>query len=176
VKLDAVDKHQRRRQADQAMRTLLGEQLGQDPQQLRFGTAAGGKPYLVDGGLQFNLSHSGEVACVASSPAVAVGVDVERVRAFKNEDGIRRRICSPVELASLPRLAAAIGSAEAALIQLWVRKEAVVKASGEGIVRDLNEFSVLEELVDDGHGGRWRCLDLPAPQAGYLAAVAFAAT
>jgi 4'-phosphopantetheinyl transferase len=175
VKLESADKRERRDQADQAMRTLLGRQLGQRPEQLRLDTAASGKPYLVGGGLQFNLSHSGEVACVATSAAVPVGVDVERIRSFKNEHGMRRRICSQAELASLQELAAA-DTADAALIRLWVRKESVVKASGEGIVRDLNEFSVLDDLVDDGHGGRWRCLDLPAPQSGYLAAVAFAAS
>ncbi len=174
ITLEPVERGERRGQAREALRGILAAELREPADNLELAVAAGGKPYLPGGELHFNLSHSGTVACVATSTAVPVGVDVERVRSFRNESGMRRRICGAGELELLHAIPSASES-QAALIRLWVRKEAVVKASGEGIVRDLNQFSVLDELVDDGRGGRWRCIDLPSPAPGYLAALAFPA-
>jgi phosphopantetheinyl transferase len=174
VTLEPIDRRQRRQQARDAMRDVLAAELREPAGELDLAVAPGGKPYLAGRDLHFNLSHSGAIACVATSTAVPVGVDVERVRTFKNETGMRRRICAPAELAWLQSIPT-VSESQAALIRLWVRKEAVVKASGEGIVRDLNEFSVLDGIVDDGRGGRWSCADIPIPTRGYLAAVAFPA-
>ena len=82
---------------------------------------------LADGALEFNLSHSGELALVAVSRDLPVGVDLEHPRTFKNHAGMARRICTADELAHLD--AAEDGDAP---LRLWVR---AVKATGAGAGR-----------------------------------------
>ena len=64
------------------LRTLLGRYLDLAPQDLRFETAAAGKPHLASGQgeLQFNLAHSGEFVLIAIAESRKVGIDVEEIR------------------------------------------------------------------------------------------------
>jgi 4'-phosphopantetheinyl transferase len=95
-----------------------------------------------------------------------VGVDLERRRALREPERLAARICSRRELASVDG-----GRDHAGLLRLWVRKEAVAKATGQGLSQVLNGIDVLDGPV----AGGWRVLDLSAAP-GYLGAVAFPAT
>jgi phosphopantetheinyl transferase len=131
--------------------------------------SADGKPFLP-GGPHFNLSHSGDLALVAVCADAPVGVDLEAARVLRNREGLARRMCSERELEFL----AGAEDANAALLRLWVRKEAVAKAEGGGISTALSGIDVLSPLVH-ARGADWFVCDLPAPADGYVAAVAWAA-
>ena len=93
-----------------------------------------GRPVSVEHpGLSLSLAHSGDrvVAAVAETP---IGVDVEAIRPL---DHVRLapRVLSPDERATYDELPAA--AREAALLAWWVRKEALLKAIGRGLVEPL---------------------------------------
>jgi 4'-phosphopantetheinyl transferase len=121
-----------------------------------------GKPALASGdGPHFNLSHSGERALVAISADHPVGVDVELIRPLQRQDAVAERIMSPAELDRYQRAAEA--DRLHALLDVWTRKEAVLKASGEGITAALRGIDV------EASGCQVQRLDAGT---GYLAAVA----
>jgi 4'-phosphopantetheinyl transferase len=169
VPLDDPVKRRRHELAHAAQDQILAAYLDVEPPDLEYAELSGGKPILADGALEFNLSHSGDLALVAVSRDLQVGVDLEHPRSFRNAAGMAKRICTARELAHLAR-----AGNEDELLRLWVRKEAVVKATGEGLVQAVNQIDVLEPKV----AGGWTCLDLPvvgAPGASserYRAAVA----
>lgn len=112
---------------------------------------AGGKPYLTDIPVCFNISHSKERVAVAVSPG-SVGCDVECKNA--NPLKIAKRFFTDNEYAFLK----GINSEEECLLEftkLWTLKESVVKCLGEGIRRPFDDFS----LVDD-KGIRYRTIEL----------------
>jgi 4'-phosphopantetheinyl transferase len=124
-----------------------------------------GKPRLSDRALEFNMSHSGEQALIAIALELPVGVDLERPRQLLRPDALARRICSAAEQEQLR----AAPDLNAALLRLWVRKEALVKASGTGIRGPLHSLAELDTVA--GVPG-WQVQDLPAPAPGYVAALA----
>lgn len=154
--------------ARRAMRQVLGAYLRIEPDRLPIRTAPQGKPYLDGAPLHFNLSHSRELALLAVSAGAPVGVDLEHPREFHSSERLARRICSDREYASLDNLVAGV---HPRLLRLWVRKEAVVKGTGEGLGRPLAQVDVLDDALPNG----WLCLDLPSPGAGFQAALAIKA-
>src|SRR5262249_8152166 len=121
-----------------ALRALLGGYAGVDPTRLAFRAGPRGKPYLEHPhDLYFNLSHSGQLALVAVSRS-EVGVDLEKVRHLESLLDIARRHFSPTEFAVLE------GATEDARLDLfyrcWTRKEAYIKAVGEGLAMSLDGF------------------------------------
>lgn len=150
-----------RSRAHAALRTILAGYLNRPPGAVEIATTPQGKPFLpADPQLHFNLSHSRDLELIAVSAEAPVGIDLEHPREFRSPDRLAERICSERELAA--------ATTPDQLLRLWVRKEAVVKATGEGITRDLKEVDVL----DDTTTGGWRCLDLPSPAPGARAALA----
>lgn len=149
----AFERLRRRYTVSHAMvRLLLAERMGVDPAGLRFVAGGHGKPALsADGGPAFSLSHSGERAVVAMSEGedVGVGVDVEQVRALADVDAVARRIMSAAELA----VYAAAADPTRFVLGVWTRKEAVLKASGEGITRALREVDVSAATAFDVEPG-----------------------
>ncbi|HTI72987.1 MAG TPA: 4'-phosphopantetheinyl transferase superfamily protein [Candidatus Limnocylindria bacterium] len=139
------DKHRRRYVvAHGAMRSVLSRYLGCDPRQVEYQTNSKGKPAikpgLGDGILQFNLSHSEEVALLAVTQGRAVGVDLEQVREFSGRDGIVEKQFSAAEWEEFQRVPPPLRNE--AFTLGWTRKEAFVKALGEGLSCDLRAFSV----------------------------------
>lgn len=155
------------------VRSVLADYVGTAPEGLRFDTSAHGKP-LLDGplldGIAFNLSHSGERALLAVSEAGAVGVDVEARRMLTHLDGVAERIMSRGEY---EHFLAADGAAAGneVVLTVWTRKEAVLKASGEGISRPLRAIDVLTGSTAEVDGRRF---ELTALDVGddYLGALA----
>ncbi len=170
------------------LRTLLGRYLNVDPVSLEFCYGAHGKPSLTEtpltespGGrdVRFNMSHSGGLALHAFAVGREVGVDVERIRPRTDIVGVARRSFSPAEVDALMTLP--VGQRREAFFNGWTRKEAFVKAHGEGIALGLSRFDVTlrpgepAELLrfdnDPGQAARWRLRALDAG-AGYKAALA----
>ncbi len=188
VPLDHEDKRRRRALAHTAQDRILAAYLGLAPEQLEFEREPGGKPHLRGGGLQYNLSHSGQLALVALARSLPVGVDVQEPREVLLRPRFAQRICSERELGSLPDLSVArpthaamdetheiprVSSIASALLRLWVRKEAVIKARGEGSALTMSAVDVLDDEV----AGGWVCRDLElSDPPGYRAALAIRAT
>ena len=166
-----------------ALRQILGRYLQTDPIKLQFTYGPHGKPALAQGaeesGLQFNLAHSGGLALLAVTRSGKIGVDLERVRALKDAEGLVTRFFCPREIAAFQGLPE--DQKPAAFFNLWTRKEAWLKAIGEGIGHSLNRVEVsflpgeparLLTLPEGPHAAaRWNLRDL-APAPGFAAALA----
>ncbi len=137
------EEHRRRFVAARGiLRDVLARYLGCTPAALQFRYGRRGKPEVDSGGLdlRFNLSHSGGVAVVAVARGREVGIDVERIRPEAATDAIARRFFSPREVEAL----AALPPKERleAFFRCWTRKEAYIKARGEGLRIPLSSFDV----------------------------------
>jgi 4'-phosphopantetheinyl transferase len=165
------------------LRTLLGAYLEVSPGALRFRYSDKGKPTLdqpySDSQLQFNLSHSEQVALLAFARDRELGVDVERLQKNFDVEGIAKRFFSPAEqkaIFALPR-----NQWPEAFFTCWTRKEAFVKAKGDGLSLPLDQFDVAvvpgqaAELLgtrpDPEEKNRWSLTNLDVV-SGFVAAVA----
>jgi 4'-phosphopantetheinyl transferase len=165
------------------LRDILGRYLDVPPSDIKFRYSAYGKPALADGfdaaGVQFNISHSHEMALFAVTCNREIGVDVEYLgREVRGED-IAERFFSVHERTVLRALPAA--AKHQAFLNCWTRKEAYIKAHGEGLSLPLDQFDVslapgepaalLATHSDPQEAQRWslRALD-PGPD--YAAALA----
>lgn len=121
------------------LRGVLGHYLNREPASLGFVTGPHGKPALrgegVESGLQFNLSHSGGAIALALAWQSPVGIDVEAWRSLARLDGLARRCLAPSERRELDGLDD--DAATRAFFRFWVRKEALGKATGEGVTLGL---------------------------------------
>lgn len=126
-----------------ALRCLLGRYLQTQPQQISFVYNEFGKPDLgpeFAKRLKFNLSHSACLALIAVTAASNVGVDLEYIRAQSDYVDIARHFFSPAEVTYLTSLPSQL-CAET-FFSCWTKKEAYLKACGEGLSIPLNSFSV----------------------------------
>lgn len=162
------------------LRGILGRYLGRAPEQLAFVYGLRGKPVLPETPLHFNLAHSGGLAVLAVAHSGAVGIDLERVRPVPDCERIMTSFFSPAEVAAI--LALPPADRLLAFFTCWIRKEAYLKARGDGIATELHRFSVSAGpgspprlLHVDGHPQetqRWSFRDLPL-ESGYLGVVAW---
>ena len=153
------------------LRSILGFCLGTEPHKVEFAYSAKGKPSL--GGahatheLQFNLAHSGGLGVFVVARQGLVGVDVEELRPIPDLARLLKSFFSPRECAEVNRLA---GREQAALFyKLWTRKEARLKATGEGIAGAADS---LDLPGPHGEAGSRLCLHELAPAPGYVGALA----
>jgi 4'-phosphopantetheinyl transferase len=161
-----------------ALRRILGAYLERAPTALVFVMGHHGKPELEDPGLEFNLSHSGGCGLIAVTRGRRIGVDVEGIRTdFACED-IARRFFAPAEVKILA--ASPPDEYATAFFRCWTRKEAYVKARGDGLSLALDRFEVPLEatatraiascLDDPPESSRWSLREV-LPRPGYLGAL-----
>ena len=123
------------------LRHVLARYLGAKSSQLRFTYNEYGKPSLAGKeSLQFNMSHSHEVALVAVSRNAAVGLDVEHIRADFASEEIATRFFSRLEVETFSSLP--MEERVVAFFRCWARKEAYIKAIGKGLSQLLDRFDV----------------------------------
>ena len=125
------------------LRDLLGRYLQTQPDRISFVYNAFDKPDLspeFGTRLKFNLSHSGGLALIAIATASDVGVDVEYIRPQSDYADIARHFFSAAECDYL--IAVPSHLYPEAFLSCWTKKEAYVKACGEGLAIPLNSFSV----------------------------------
>lgn len=122
------------------LRDILARYLGCEPSQLSFSANKYGKPALHNHQLEFNLSHSGDLALVAITRECKVGVDLERIRQGISSQVIARQYFSKSEVAELETLS--LEEREVAFFTCWTRKEAYIKAQGLGLSLPLESFDV----------------------------------
>ena len=172
------DTHRHRFVACRAwLRHRLGERLGRDAASLRFEYGAVGKPALAADALRFNVSHSDRYALLAITGHAEVGIDIERVRPLADMEGLAASVFSAAERDALAGVPA--DRKEDAFFAGWTRKEAYIKARGQGIALlkavevDLLPGRPARLLRVDGAPGeleRWSIQAL-SPVAGFSAAV-----
>ena len=123
------------------LRSILATYLNALPAQLTFDVGAYGKPSLPDQSLQFNMSHSHELAVYAITLNQAVGIDVEyMLRPVADIDQLVDRFFSANESAVYHALPP--DEKHSAFFRCWTRKEAYIKAIGEGLSHPLDRFDV----------------------------------
>lgn len=163
-----------------ALRVLLGSYLDTSPQSIRFRLTQYGKP-LLDGAseLHFNVSHTEGLALLAFTQKRRIGVDVEKIRPQPDALKLARRFFSEKERRRLESFSAE--ELPSAFFRCWSRKEAYIKARGEGLSLPLNQFDVSAEPTvgpvplatqpDPTEARRWLLRDVSVPSE-YAAAVA----
>ncbi len=163
------------------LRRILARYLGQAPQALGFAYGPQGKPRLAAAGAPpyFNLSHAEGLALVAVTAIGEVGVDLEFPRPI--DPGLAARYFAAAEIAALEALPAQ--ERNLAFFRCWTRKEAYLKACGDGVLAPLDRFEVSLDPAsprvltiggDREEAARWQLAHLePAP--GYVGAVALRA-
>ncbi len=165
------------------LRTILGRYLNRAPERLSFLYSSYGKPALAgdsDGAaIRFNLSHSDGIALYAITRNREVGIDIERIRFDLAFAEIAQRIFSAREAATLRTLPTEMQPQ--AFFRYWTRKEAYIKARGEGLSLPLNQFDVslvpgesnvtLSTPRNPAEVARWSVQELEAVP-GYVAAFA----
>lgn len=164
------------------LRVILGRYLDLAPRRLRFTYNQYGKPALSseagDGRLRFNVSHSHGLALFAVASGREIGVDLEQVRADFASLEVAERFFSPAEVSGLRALPP--GARTSAFFNCWTRKEAYIKARGEGLSHPLHRFTVplgsdestsLSIDDEDGAAAHWSLVEL-FPAEDYRAALA----
>jgi 4'-phosphopantetheinyl transferase len=162
------------------LRLLLANYLSAAPAQLSFQYTEYGRPKLaVDSPIDFNVSHSRGMLLFAFASKRRVGIDVERIRRDFSTLEIAERFFSESERKDLRNLPAE--QRHEAFFRCWTRKEAFIKALGEGLSHPLDQFDVslaksarpiLQATRPDPDEVRnWLLWDIEVPE-GYAATLA----
>jgi 4'-phosphopantetheinyl transferase len=165
------------------LRAILGLYLHRAPECLAFCYSPHGKPVLAweSGGdaIRFNMSHSHGAALYAVARGREVGIDIEFIRCDVEAEQIAKRFFSRQECATLDALP--LDLRKYAFFLCWTRKEAYIKARGEGLSLPLDQFDVslipgdpavlLSTRPDPDEALRWNLQEL-AVAPGYAAALA----
>ena len=184
----AFDSPDRRRSyiaAHALLRSILGRMIGVAPNELVFRYGHRGKPELAGPAphnVQFNMSHSRDVVLVAVAHGRRVGVDIEHIDEPGDVRRIAARFLSPRDRDAIEQLP--LERQREGFLRCWTRKEAYMKARGDGISRPLDDFDValsaesaratprLSNVVGDpSEADRWELADVSAPR-GFMAAIA----
>jgi 4'-phosphopantetheinyl transferase len=162
------------------LRSLLGAYLGMAPQDLHFETSAAGKPHLQSGQrqLEFNLAHSGDYVVIAIADGRTVGIDIEKIRDDFDLGQVAAHFFSPSEQRDLDALTGRFKIE--GFFECWTRKEAYVKARGDGLSLPLDQFDVslrpgeparlIATRPDPAEAKRWQLSALEVAE-GYKAAL-----
>ncbi|HTL58222.1 MAG TPA: 4'-phosphopantetheinyl transferase superfamily protein [Candidatus Limnocylindrales bacterium] len=175
--------HQRRFTAGRGvLRRLLSIYLNTEPSSLKFVYGPNGKPALIPASrnraLDFNLAHSEDLLLIAVTRRTSIGIDIEQVRLLDDIEDLVARFFSPSECAAFQKLDPR--QKLPAFFNLWTRKEAWLKATGEGITHLLNQVEVsflsgqparLLRLPAPYQNSLWSLYEL-TPKHGFVAALA----
>jgi 4'-phosphopantetheinyl transferase len=166
-----------------SLRTILGRYLKTKPNRLEIEVGDYGKPFFANAkatqGLRFNLSHSNQLALIAVTRDREVGIDVEYMRNNFVTDEVAEHFFSPSEVEQFRAVPAELKGQS--FFNCWTRKEAYIKARGEGLYCPLDQFDVslrpgeparlLSSRIDSGESARWSFQELHAG-ANYAATLA----
>lgn len=119
-------------------RLVLGKTLQCDPGKVDLGRDPLGRPVVHGHGLHTSLSHTEGGIAVALSHDGFIGIDMEPTKRAAELPAIASLVMHPRELETLARLPDKPRAQ--ALLALWVRKEALLKASGIGLAREMHSF------------------------------------
>jgi 4'-phosphopantetheinyl transferase len=160
-------------------RYLLSKYLNLKPREIKIYKKEHGKPELADNiGLHFNLSHSGNLVSFIFAP-VPCGIDIENFTRNIDYEQIMKRFFSQKEIHSWKNNSS--NSKSIAFFRGWTRKEAFLKATGDGITGlskcDISFEPFLKQalLSNKGHianQGKWFFYEI-LPQPDYICSIVF---
>ena len=167
------------------LRSILGLYLKTEPEKLRFSYGVYGKPSLLDDSgdntLRFNLAHSHGLAIYGFVRNREIGIDLEYIYRIPDIDQIAERFFSKYENSVLRKLST--DEKQEAFFNCWTRKEAYIKATGNGLACPLDQFDVslmpgeparlLRVNGDKKEASRWS-LEALTLDPGYVGALAVA--
>ncbi|MBT8430032.1 MAG: 4'-phosphopantetheinyl transferase superfamily protein [Gammaproteobacteria bacterium] len=135
-----------RAKAHRALREIVSRYLDCSPDALQFKNRPGGKPYLhaPTHQLEFNLSHSRDIALLGISTSIKLGIDVETCRAVNDPLRIAQRVMSAAECDELAALSGDLRLDR--FLALWTRLEARQKAMGMGIFAESADPALLSSF------------------------------
>ena len=164
------------------LRFILSRYLEIAANKLQFCYSSRGKPELVETSsaykLRFNVSHSQEIVLYAVTRDRSIGIDVEYIRPMPEAEQIVNSFFSVYENNVFQHLP--LCQKQLAFFNCWTRKEAFVKAIGDGLSLPLNQFDVslipseparLLGIKGDRSSTCWSLQDLTL-DPGYAAALA----
>jgi 4'-phosphopantetheinyl transferase len=165
------------------LRRCLGRYLNSQPDSIEFAYDWRGKPRLsgrfAKSELHFNTSHSAGMALLAVSAHHSVGIDLEKILPWNDLEQLVAQCFSPRETIAFRNLSGC--EATESFFRLWTRKEAWLKATGEGITESLRQIEVsfcpgeracfLDIKGSSDEAKAWALHDL-SPAQGFAAALA----
>lgn len=162
------------------LRFILSIYCDSDPHEHHFHQNSYGKPALAENyHLRFNMSHSGDQVLYGITWECEIGVDIEKIRPFENAEQIVERYFSHHEKRAFLEFPA--HKKEVAFFAIWTRKEAYIKAQGQGLSLPLDQFTISflpdepVRLIETKHNKkerkRWSLHNISI-HPDYLAAVA----
>lgn len=127
--------------AHAVLRRILNLYTAILPEDIEFKVGHRGKPFLKNNlfDLQFNVSHSHDMAIYAITTHSEIGIDIEKMEPHFNED-LAKRFFSEREYTELIKLPAK--DQIPAFYRIWSGKEAIIKALGEGLYFPIADFSL----------------------------------
>ncbi len=162
------------------LREVLAAELGGAPADVRLTLGEHGRPQLDHeahpSDLDFNLSHSGELALIAVAHGLRIGIDVERLRNGRDPLRVAGRYFSPAEVAAVRAFPKP--DRPDAFLRYWTAKEALAKGLGLGLQAPWGELELVRqpsgEMAPARLDGDWRLIELSVPD-GYRGTLAVAA-
>jgi 4'-phosphopantetheinyl transferase len=157
------------------LRMVLASVIRIDPLALHFEHTSQGKPFLPDDTVHFNVTHSHDIALIAVSPDLPLGVDIEYMQPRDAFMKLAQRFFAPAEFEAVCQLPQSLQLA--AFHATWTRKEAFVKATAKGIALGLDRFEVSVDPQAEAKLLKcpaeitepWHLRDLPSPAPDYVA-------
>ena len=161
VQVWLLKRHDETPQSGQLLQRWLSELLGDEALIER---TDAGKPFVTNSSLQFNVSHSPNWFAlswrIGHEP---VGVDIEDLGRRPSFAALAERYYHPAEKAKW--LAAEVSESAAAWLEIWTRKEAVLKAHGLGLRLQLNTLDTCHDAVQHPLIGCWQLHSFRLPDA-----------
>jgi len=161
------------------VRKILGHYLSQAPETIELAYTDRGRPYFPgDESMRFSLTHAHDLVAVAITANARVGIDIEYLQRKLDLEGLAERILSANDFRVFEVLPDQVRVPS--FFRIWARKEAYLKATGEGITDGLKEISVsfdaeemgtIVDARDEADARNWRMHSLTLP-AEYMGCVA----
>jgi 4'-phosphopantetheinyl transferase len=146
-----------------ALREVLARYVRRPAEEVVMLTTPSGKPFLggtgASTGITFNLAHSGDIALIAISLGMDVGIDIEKVNPALDLVSIARRCFAPGERKRLASVSPSVMAER--FFTIWTRKEAYLKGRGDGLLGPLTEIDVSASPARPDQG--WVVRDVPVP-------------
>lgn len=153
------------------LRYILGFYTKQHPQKIEFNYSEYGKPFLKNSNIQFNMSHSCNMVSYMIALNYRVGIDIELHDKNLNIEDFADLVLTPEEYKYLSSLKSR--DKLRLFYILWTKKEALVKAIGQGLSYPINTIEVIRllsgkgVLLNDKNNELrqpWYCYELEVPE------------
>jgi 4'-phosphopantetheinyl transferase len=153
------------------IRTHLSQALQRPPATIDLAYTDRDRPYFPhDETIQFSISHTHDLVALALTRGARIGIDLEHIRPNADLPALAKRILSATDLRTFEALPP--NEKPTAFFRVWTRKEAYLKARGEGIAEGLRDFSVslgpeeisqVQDHREKSPAPPWRLHLLPVP-------------